>query len=64
MPVIDTENGQMDVVSRLLKDRILLLSGVDGKKWLMFWCAVVVPRQRVPERTLRSILTVRWQCEC
>lgn len=25
MPVIDTDNGQMDVISRLLKDRILLL---------------------------------------
>ena len=25
MPVIDTEGGQMDVISRLLKDRILLL---------------------------------------
>jgi ATP-dependent Clp protease, protease subunit len=25
MPVIDTDNGQMDVLSRLLKDRILLL---------------------------------------
>ena len=32
MPVIDTENGQMDVVSRLLKDRILLLGqGVDDE---------------------------------
>lgn len=28
MPVIDTEGGQMDVISRLLKDRILLL-GTD-----------------------------------
>ena len=25
MPVIDTDGGQMDVISRLLKDRILLL---------------------------------------
>ena len=25
MPMIDTDNGQMDVISRLLKDRILLL---------------------------------------
>jgi ATP-dependent Clp protease, protease subunit len=25
MPVIDTDKGQMDVLSRLLKDRILLL---------------------------------------
>lgn len=25
MPVIDTGDGQMDVISRLLKDRILLL---------------------------------------
>lgn len=32
MPVIDTEGGQMDVVSRLLKDRILLLGqGVDDE---------------------------------
>eukprot|EP00549_Striatella_unipunctata_P005159 CAMPEP_0118681750 /NCGR_PEP_ID=MMETSP0800-20121206/5109_1 /TAXON_ID=210618 ORGANISM="Striatella unipunctata, Strain CCMP2910" /NCGR_SAMPLE_ID=MMETSP0800 /ASSEMBLY_ACC=CAM_ASM_000638 /LENGTH=261 /DNA_ID=CAMNT_0006578075 /DNA_START=27 /DNA_END=812 /DNA_ORIENTATION=- len=32
MPVIDTEGGQMDVISRLLKDRILLLGqGVDDE---------------------------------
>jgi ATP-dependent Clp protease, protease subunit len=32
MPVIDTDNGQMDVLSRLLKDRILLLGqGVDDE---------------------------------
>lgn len=32
MPVIDTDNGQMDVISRLLKDRILLLGqGVDDE---------------------------------
>jgi ATP-dependent Clp endopeptidase proteolytic subunit ClpP len=32
MPVIDTEKGQMDVISRLLKDRILLLGqGVDDE---------------------------------
>ena len=32
MPVIDTEKGQMDVMSRLLKDRILLLGqGVDDE---------------------------------
>jgi ATP-dependent Clp endopeptidase proteolytic subunit ClpP len=32
MPVIDTGDGQMDVVSRLLKDRILLLGqGVDDE---------------------------------
>lgn len=32
MPVIDTESGQMDVISRLLKDRILLLGqGVDDE---------------------------------
>mmetsp|Transcript_54769 Transcript_54769/g.132975 ORF Transcript_54769/g.132975 Transcript_54769/m.132975 type:complete len:283 (+) Transcript_54769:77-925(+) len=32
MPVIDTDGGQMDVLSRLLKDRILLLGqGVDDE---------------------------------
>lgn len=32
MPVIDSDNGQMDVISRLLKDRILLLGqGVDDE---------------------------------
>jgi hypothetical protein len=32
MPVIDTDKGQMDVISRLLKDRILLLGqGVDDE---------------------------------
>jgi len=32
MPMIDTDNGQMDVISRLLKDRILLLGqGVDDE---------------------------------
>ena len=32
MPVIDTDKGQMDVLSRLLKDRILLLGqGVDDE---------------------------------
>ena len=32
MPVIDTDGGQMDVISRLLKDRILLLGqGVDDE---------------------------------
>ena len=32
MPVIDTDSGQMDVLSRLLKDRILLLGqGVDDE---------------------------------
>jgi len=32
MPVIDTDKGQMDVVSRLLKDRIILLGqGVDDE---------------------------------
>jgi len=32
MPVIDTDEGQMDVISRLLKDRILLLGqGVDDE---------------------------------
>ena len=32
MPVIDTDSGQMDVISRLLKDRILLLGqGVDDE---------------------------------
>jgi len=32
MPVIDTDRGQMDVLSRLLKDRILLLGqGVDDE---------------------------------
>ena len=32
MPVIDTGSGQMDVLSRLLKDRILLLGqGVDDE---------------------------------
>ena len=30
MPVVDTQDGQMDVISRLLQDRILLLGqGVD-----------------------------------
>ena len=30
MPVVDTQDGQMDVISRLLRDRILLLGqGVD-----------------------------------
>merc|ERR1712008_539134 len=32
MPVIDTDSGQMDVISRLLQDRILLLGqGVDDE---------------------------------
>mmetsp|Transcript_18943 Transcript_18943/g.24370 ORF Transcript_18943/g.24370 Transcript_18943/m.24370 type:complete len:197 (+) Transcript_18943:124-714(+) len=32
MPMIDTDGGQMDVISRLLKDRILLLGqGVDDE---------------------------------
>lgn len=32
MPMIDTDKGQMDVISRLLKDRILLLGqGVDDE---------------------------------
>jgi hypothetical protein len=50
----------MDVVSRLLKDRILLLGGRRRQEVAnVLVCAVVVPRQQVPERTLHLWLTVR-----
>ena len=77
MPVIDTDNGQMDVISRLLKDRILLLGqGVDDEVANVLVAQLLYLANEDPEKDItlyinspvsfffafKSVLLLGWNC--
>ena len=65
MPVIDTDNGQMDVISRLLKDRILLLGqGVDDEVANVLVAQLLYLANEDPEKDITLYINSPVRCGC